>query len=446
MAATTSGYALRVIVNSALWLTFASIIVRSCGAVREIVFAGVFGVSKATDAFFLALTYATFVPSILGTALTTALVARLANVNAGSSATDGGTASGVAAQICMAGVLTTVATFALAPVVISTLFGLQGAELDHAVTYSRILAPLGLTMVLAASMDAVLNSAKQFFLPGITAAATPLTMILAIALLSRAWGLEAAAWGMMVGGIAEVLILTWAISAQRAVLWNRSGARPSSGTSAAFWKSVLFLGSSAAVAAISPVIDQMFLSRLEPGAITTFNYASKVNSLLIGLFGTAFSVAIYPYLTDLAARRNPTALKQLALKISALVLPVTIVASTVVFLFSFEIVELLFARGNFTQSDTALVAHIQKIFAFQLVFYAAGLVAMRVLNALNAANFVLWIACIGVALNALFDWLFYQSMGAGGIALSSVLTSVLGLANAVIFIKIALASQQTRLA
>jgi putative peptidoglycan lipid II flippase len=125
-----------------------------------------------------------------------------------------------------------------------------------------------------------------------------------------------------------------------------------------------------------------------------------------------------------------------AWQIAAFVLPVTAAANAVVFLFSYEIVEVLFARGNFTQANTALVADIQSVFAFQLVFYAVGLIAMRLLNAMRAADAVLWISCLGVAANALFDWLFYERLGASGIALSSVLTSVSSLIFALLFIQV----------
>jgi putative peptidoglycan lipid II flippase len=413
-------------------------IVRSCGAIREIVFAGSFGVSQETDGFFLALTYATFVPSVLASALTTTIVARLASVSGGQGRPDITSLASLGRGVCVAGLITTLATYVLAPLVLSTLFNLQGANLENAVSFSRILAPLGATMILSASMDAILNSAKQFFVAGVTSAATPVTMIAAIVFFGGGWGIEAAAWGMIAGGIAEVVILAYTIARQRRTLFGEQRLQAAAAENAAFWRGVSFLACSAMIAAISPVVDQVFLSRLETGAITTFTYASKVNSLIIGLFGTAFSVAIYPYLTDLAAQRNTAALTHLSFRISALVLPVTAGASTIVFLFSYEIVQLLFARGSFTEADTSAVAHIQRIFAFQLVFYAAGLVAMRVLNAVGAAAFVFWISCIGVTLNALFDWLLYARMGAGGIALSSVLTSVASLLTALLFIRTAL--------
>jgi putative peptidoglycan lipid II flippase len=443
---TSSPYGVRLILNSALLLTAAGLVVRGCGALREIFFAAQFGVSRDTDLFFLAVTYATLLPAVLASALGTTLIAQLAELREGDKFQLGRPMELLASGVCAAALAAALGTYLLAPVLLSTLFGLNGADLEEAVRHARVLAPLGVTVVVSSSMDALLNSAKRFFIAGITAAATPLTMIAAIVLLGPRWGVEAAAWGMIAGGLAEVIVLSLFIGRMRHTLFAARPAAAAAVDIMQFWRSVGFLAMSAGIAASGPLIDQVFLAKLEVGAITTFNYASKVNSLLIGLFGTAFGVAIYPYLSDLAAKRDIAGLKHLSWRIVALIVPVTLLASALVFIFSHEIVSVLFARGNFTPEDTVLVAHIQSIFAFQLVFYVAGLVAMRVLNAVAASDYVFWISCLGIASTAFFDWLLYTRMGAGGIALSAVLTSAASLGCAVVFIRAALKRRYTSLA
>jgi Na+-driven multidrug efflux pump len=59
---------------------------------------------------------------------------------------------------------------------------------------------------------------------------------------------------------------------------------------------------------------------------------------------------------------------------------------------------------------------------------------MRVLNAAGASRFIFWTACITAITNFLLDWSFYESMGADGIALASVLTSVASLTVTLLFI------------
>jgi peptidoglycan biosynthesis protein MviN/MurJ (putative lipid II flippase) len=59
-------------------------VVRASSAVKEIIFASAFGVSAETDSFVLAVTYSTFLPTVLGGAFATALIAHLANAEAHS--------------------------------------------------------------------------------------------------------------------------------------------------------------------------------------------------------------------------------------------------------------------------------------------------------------------------------------------------------------------------
>jgi putative peptidoglycan lipid II flippase len=430
-----SGHSIKLILTTALSLTALGIIVRAASAFKEIVFARAFGVSAETDAFVLAGTYAMFLPMIVGGAVSTALISSLSKANASIR---GAGLGAVAPWIVLAAGCCSVLIYVSAPLMMSLLFNLAGDDLDNAVHYTRILAPLGVIVLLTSAMNALLNSAKQFYLAGLAAIATPLAILLAIVVLAGRWGIEAAAWGTVVGGAIELCVLSVRVYSQRHILFDR-GAGGLEREAVRFWRAVLVLSFASTVAALAPVVDQFFLAKLQTGAITHYNYAFKVNSLLIGVFGTAFSIAIDPYLSDLAAQRDVQALKRLSWRLSATTVPISLAAAAVVYLFSYEIVDLLFARGRFTEDAVMQVGAIQRVFALQLPFYVAGLIAMRILNAAGASRLVLGIACTCMIFNALFDWMFYERLGAAGVALASVLTSVVSLVVTVALIKPALA-------
>ena len=424
----------RRILNTALFLTALSTIVRASGAVKEIFFARAFGASAETDAFVLAFTYALFLPTVIGGSIATALIADRARGAQGAAGDCSGLAVAVLAAACLCGA----GIYVSAPAVMSVLFSLQGPDLELATFYSRVLSPLGFAMVLSLAMGGLLNSEKQFYVAGISALATPVFTLAAIIVFADAHGVQAAAWGTVVGALVETVLLALRVGAQRRVFFSRPPDQPASPPEWVFWRAVATLSFAGVIAAVSPIIDQAFLARIATGAITNFNYASKVNSLLIGLFGTAFGAAIYPYLSEHAARRDVTGLSRLAWRLAWTVVPASAAVSALVYFFSYDIVAILFARGNFTVEIAVEVALIQKVLALQLVFYVAGLLAMRILNSAGAARFVLMIACIGVATNALLDWLFYESLGARGIALASVLTSVVSLIVSCLLIRPAL--------
>lgn len=430
MQAASGAHSVRFIFNTALWVTAVGVLVRGAGAIKEIVFAGAYGVSGETDAFVLAVTYATFPPTVLGGAIATALVAHLANGRSESSKSEPQVA--YLASIGIAGLVCGCALYLLAPVGIPALFTIETSRLAHAVRYAQILSPLGAVMVWAAALAACLNSAKQFYVPAISAFATPVAMLVFIAAFGTSWGIAAAAWGLLVGAVAELALLAARLQMQRfGGDFVRSGAT-------AFWRSVAVLSLAGAVSTVATLVDQVFLSKLPTGAITQFSYAYKVNSLLVALFGNAFCIVIYPYLSDLAAAHNAAALKRLALKLASIVVPATGAVSLAIYLFSDDIVKLLFLRGNFSEEAALRVSAIQQVFAFQLVFYVGGLLTTRVLNATRSTEMILWIACIGVGAVALFDWQLYQPLGARGIALSAVITSFITLAAGLFFARAAL--------
>ena len=432
---TASTHSVRLILNTAVLLTAFTLVVRATGALKEILFARAYGVSGDTDAFVLAGTYAMFLPTIVGGAIGTALIAALAETKGSfRGAGLGNVTLGISVVACIVAMM----MYALAPFVMASVFDQSGEALEKATLYARILSPLGATLLAASAMEALLNSAKQFYIAGLAGIAMPLAIIFAILFLADRWGVEAAAWGTVVGGIAEVLMVSARIYSQRREFFGNH-ARAAARVGWTFWKSAAILSLAGSISVAAPFVDQIFLSRLETGAVTSLNYASKVNSLLIGVFGTAFSAAIYPYLSDLAAQRDIRGLKRLTWRLSAVVLPVTGIAMVAVYALSYEIIELLFARGKFTAASVLEVGSIQRIFAFQLPLYVAGLLAMRVLNAAGASKFVLYVSCISLASTALLDWLFYQRLGAGGIALSAVLTSGVSLACVIAFIRPALA-------
>lgn len=425
----------KVILNIAFSLTAVGLVVRAASAVKEIVFAGAFGASADTDSFVLAFTYATFLASVLGGGLGTILITALADTKASLRGRGLATVArwaGAVAILCAVGI------YVFAPHALSILFGLQGEELAKATIYARVMAPLGATLLMCSAMEALLHSEKRFYLAGFTPLVTPVLIMLAIFLVAGEIGVESVAWGTALGGVSELAILAARVYWQRNVLFHARTGEVEGGAGWLFWKSAGLLSLAIAIAGMTPMVDQLFLAKLETGAITHFSYAYKVNSVLIGLLGTAFTVTVYPYLSDLAAHHDLPALKRLVWRLAAVVLPITSLATSLVYVYSYELVELLFARGKFTADDVLRVGAIQRVFCFQLVFYIAMTIAMPMLNAMQATRSVFYLSCLNLGSTTFFNWLFYRDLGAAGIALSAVLASAVGLLGALLFLRAAL--------
>ena len=90
-----------------------------------------------------------------------------------------------------------------------------------------------------------------------------------------------------------------------------------------------------------------------------------------------------------------------------------------IYAFSDSIVNIIFQRGSFTTEDTAIVSPVQAYFAFQIPFYVAGIVVVRLISALRANHILMWGAAINLVVNIGFNILFIHYLGLKGIALST---------------------------
>jgi len=94
-------------------------------------------------------------------------------------------------------------------------------------------------------------------------------------------------------------------------------------------------------------------------------------------------------------------------------------AALLIYWLSDPIVAAIFQRGSFTAEDTTIVSSVQALFAFQIPFYIAGMVVVRLISALRANHILMWGAAINLAVNIGLNILFIHFLGLKGIALST---------------------------
>jgi putative peptidoglycan lipid II flippase len=87
--------------------------------------------------------------------------------------------------------------------------------------------------------------------------------------------------------------------------------------------------------------------------------------------------------------------------------------------FSDTIIKVIFQRGSFTAGDTNAVSSVQALFAFQIPFYIASIVVVRLISSLRANYVLMWGAGINLIVNVGLNILFIHLMGLKGIALST---------------------------
>ncbi|MCF6200621.1 MAG: murein biosynthesis integral membrane protein MurJ [Hydrogenimonas sp.] len=170
---------------------------------------------------------------------------------------------------------------------------------------------------------------------------------------------------------------------------------------------------------LSSFIDTWLASFLVSGSISYLFYANRLFQLPLALFATAASVALFPSVSKLLKNSKVDEAKSESQKVFWLLVALLGGATAIGVILSHEIVELLFQRGAFKESDTLNTSAV-------LVMYLAGLLPFGL-----AKLFSLWlyashrqaeaakIAAKSLLFNILFSIILIYPMKAPGLALAS---------------------------
>jgi putative peptidoglycan lipid II flippase len=415
----------------------ATAVSRVLGLVREMVSAYFFGITGLINAF----TVAILIPNVVRALLADAALSG-AFVPVFSDLLEKGErqrAWRVASTLLWLTLLVlggiTAVFILLAPLLMKP-FGDPGGDYDLAVGLSRVLFPIVVLLGLSGIVVGILNTYHHFALPALAPVAWNIVIIVGLLLGVPRIDDESAQLYLYAG----VVLLGTLVQLLLPIPWlRRLDGRL---TMVLDWRDpavkrvlVLMLPVTLTIGLInvSFLVDTFFASRLldpelAPAAIGA---AFRLYMLPQGVFSVAVTTVLFPTLARLAARGDDSGLRR-ALdggirQIAFLLVPAALVSIVL----AKPIVELVYQRGEFTSEDTVIVAQCLQAFSIGLVFNGWMLILNRSFYAVQTNWVPTAIAVGAVALNALFDTVFYR-LGIWGIPLATSAVNIL--ASAVLLV------------
>ena len=179
-------------------------------------------------------------------------------------------------------------------------------------------------------------------------------------------------------------------------------------------------------------VDTIFAARLldKYQAPSSINAAFRLYIFPQGMFSVAVATVLFPSLARLATRRDMDGFRTMVSsglrQIAFLLIPASFVCAVL----AEPIVRVVYQRGDFTASQTSVVAACLAAFALGLAFNGAMLMLNRAFFSLQSAWIPTWVALANLGLNAALDAAFYR-LGIWGIPLS---TSVVNIAGTVVLL------------
>jgi putative peptidoglycan lipid II flippase len=289
---------------------------------------------------------------------------------------------------------------------------------------TRIMFPFILLIGILALFMGVLNSLGHFALP---AAAPIILNIFMIGVPVLGYIVvpffkspaDALAWGVMLGGIAQILLQIPALRRNKVSLsLSRNFHNPRI-------RQVTRLMGVAAIGAsqyqIGVFIGTLLASLLATGSVSYLYYANRLVELPLGIFAFAVGNVVLPAMSTASARMDYQRLSSLMRGSLTTVLLFTIPATIGLIILAEPIIAILFMRGKFTMGDVLNTALALQMYALALWAIGYTRIQNQTLYAMQQAKLVVNIGWLSQGLNILLSIVLMQFLRHAGIALASTI-------------------------
>lgn len=413
----TNGSVNRKIFGAAVIIAGLTLIVKLVAVAKELAIAWRFGIGDAVDAFLIALLVPAFVINVVAGSFNAALIPTYIQVREqqGVKAAHRLFSGTMIWGLALLGT-TTIVMVAAAPLYLPWIAGgFNPEKLNLTFQLLCTIAPLVILSGVVVVWGSVLNAGERFALAAFSPVTTPAITILF--LLIEPWGIFALSAGLVGGTVLEMLLLGVALRRQGISLIPRWDGINTSLKQVAHQYTPAVIGAFLMCSAF--LVDQSMAAMLAPGSVAALNYGNRVIAFPITLATTALSTAVIPYFSKMVACNDWAGVKRTLKQYMLLIFAVTVPLTAMFIGFSEQIVRLLFERGSFTASDTAIVTRIQTLYALQIPFYIANVFVVKLITAMRLNHLLMWVSLFNLVFNIIFNYIFMQWIGIQGIALST---------------------------
>jgi putative peptidoglycan lipid II flippase len=307
-------------------------------------------------------------------------------------------------------------------------------QLALTVHLARITFPYLILTLVAVQLSAMLNAIEKFWAAAAWSNFLNLAMI--ATLLAWRWfpnAAEAAAWGVLLGGLGQLFFMLWAARREGVSLriaWPRWTPEIRE-----FFVAFGAVTVGAASVVIAPFIDTVLASLLATGSRTALYYADRIFQLPLGVLGIALGTVLLPEMSARLATGDRVGADAAQNRAASLSLLMTLPFAIAFIAIPQTIMRAVFAHGAF---DT----HAADLSAIALAAYGVGLPASALTriaassfyarhDTMTPARITLTAIAVNIALKLIFIWGLHLSIA--GVALGTSLGAWMNVGLLVVF-------------
>jgi putative peptidoglycan lipid II flippase len=296
--------------------------------------------------------------------------------------------------------------------------------IDYAVTMTRIIVPAQFFFFMGGLFMAVQYANEHFIYPALAPLIYNLGIIIGGIALGKQLGMKGFSYGVLVGAFVGNFVLQY-VGAKRVGMRYYFDFSFNHPDLKKYIVLTLPLMIGMTMIFSTEICFKFFGSWLPAGSIASLNYAFRVMFMMVGFFGQAVGVASFPYLSQLAAKKDIASMNNLLNDTLNHYIALIIPFSVLLAVLRHEVIFILFERGKFTSGDTKIAADILMYLMIGAFAFAAQTVVVRGYYAMQNTLFPAIFSTLAVLISVPFYFLGLQYMDVYGIALAMSISAII---------------------
>lgn len=424
--------------GAALIIAVAGVASRLFGFLRDRILASQFGAGDTLDAYYAAFRIPDLLYSflVLG-ALSAAFIPVFTELHVQKKEGEAWELAGNVLHLLVfaLGIASVAAAIFMQPLMHVLVPGFSPEKKVLAEQFARIMLISPILLGMSAVFGGVLVSLKRFVLYSIAPIFYNLGIIFGAVFLVRIMGPSGLAWGVVLGALLHAIVQYIDLRASGfRYRFSLAGIRKN----AAVRRVVMLMiprSLGMAINQISFLVVTVFASTLMSGSLAVFTLANNIQSVPLGLFGIAFSLAVFPSLSALAANKSEGEFFDLFATTFRRILFFVLPLSVLMIVLRAQIVRVILGSGQFDWHDTIATFGVLGILSASL--FAQSLIPLlaRAFFALQNTKTPLYIALISEAFHIGLVFVFMKRYQIDGLAMAFSIATIINMALLYIFLR-----------
>ncbi len=410
--------------RSGLLVMIITMVSRVLGLVRAGIIAYYFGASAMTDAFFSAFKISNFFRQLLGEGALGSSFIPLYNERVESEGEEN-SKQFIYSILNLLFVFSTIVTILMIIFSQGIIDGIVSGFPDETkIIASRLLKIMSVYFVfisLSGMICAILNNFKQFAVPASTSIFFNLAIILASMYFGKTYGIDALAYGVVIGGLFQFLVVLPAFfKIMKGYSFKIDWKDP-------YLKKIFIMICPMLIGIVArqvnTIVDQMFASYLAEGGVSALENATRLYLLPVGVFGVSISTVIFPALSKAMSKNDLDGATDNIVKGLNILLFLIIPSTAVLTFYAPEVIRLTLSYGKFDEEAVRVTSQALLYYSLGLYFYTAIYLMTRAFYSVKNSKYPVKFSIISIVINIVLNFLLIKSMAYRGLALSTSIAS-----------------------